>query len=261
MRLGLLDGQVVLVSGGTGGIGAACATEVTTEGAEAVVVTGRNVERGLKVVTMIKDVGTPALFIPTDLSETTNAQASVHETIRAFGRVDCVVNVAGLTARGTMLSTDSQLFDALIAVNLKAPFFIMREAIADMLRRRSTGAIVNIISISAHGGQPHLAGYVAAKAGLAGLTKNAAYAHRWDRIRINGLNIGWTFTPAEDLVQREYHGRPAGWQTDAARHLPMGRLCQPTDISPIVALLLSDSSGVVTGSIIDWDQTIPGTSD
>jgi NAD(P)-dependent dehydrogenase (short-subunit alcohol dehydrogenase family) len=135
MRLGLLDGQVVLVSGGTGGIGAACATEVTTEGAEAVVVTGRNVERGSRVVTMIKDVGTPALFIPTDLSDAANAQASVHETIRAFGRVDCVVNVAGLTARGTMLSTDSQLFDALIAVNLKAPFFIMREAIADMRRK------------------------------------------------------------------------------------------------------------------------------
>ena len=112
--------------------------------------------------------------------------------------------------------------------------------------------------MSAHGGQPHLAPYVAAKAGLVGLTRNAAHAHRWDRIRINGVNIGWTETPGEDSVQREFHGAGDDWLEQAAAGLPMGRLGQPEDAAALVVLLLSDRSGVVTGSVIDWDQHVVG---
>ena len=117
------------------------------------------------------------------------------------------------------------------------------------------GAIVNIISISEHAGQPYLAPYVAAKAGLAGLTRNVAHAHRWDRIRVNGLDIGWTDTEGEDIVQRSFHGADDDWRQRAAESLPMGRLGQADEIANFVVFLLSDSSGVVTGSVIDWDQT------
>ena len=100
-----------------------------------------------------------------------------------------------------------------------------------------------------------------AKAGLAGLTRNAAHAHRWDRVRINGLNIGWTDTEGEDETQRRFHGAGDDWREKACASLPMGKLGQPDEIADFVVFLLSDRSGVVTGSVIDWDQNVPGAFD
>jgi NAD(P)-dependent dehydrogenase (short-subunit alcohol dehydrogenase family) len=119
-----------------------------------------------------------------------------------------------------------------------------------------TQGVVNIISTSELGGQPYLAPYVAAKAGLAGLTRNAAYAHRFDRIRINGLDIDWTDT--EDVIQRRVHDAGDGWRERAAKDLPMGKLAQVDEIADVVVFLLSSRSGVVTGSVIDWDQYVFG---
>ena len=137
----------------------------------------------------------------------------------------------------------------------------MQAVVRDMLRRGAPGTIVNIISSSELGGQPFLAPYVAAKAGLAGLTRNAAHAHRFDRIRINGLDIGWTDTEGEDATQRRFHGADDGWREEAARRLPMGKLGQVDEIADFVVFLLSDRSGVVTGSVIDWDQNVFGGLD
>ena len=103
--------------------------------------------------------------------------------------------------------------------------------------------------------------YVATKAGLMGLTRNAAHAHRWDRIRINGLNIGWTDTEGEDETQRRFHGAGDDWREKAGASLPMGKLGQPDEIADFVVFLLSDRSGVVTGSVIDWDQNVLGGFD
>jgi NAD(P)-dependent dehydrogenase (short-subunit alcohol dehydrogenase family) len=103
--------------------------------------------------------------------------------------------------------------------------------------------------------------YSAAKAGLATLTRNAAHAHRWDRIRVNGLDIGWTHTPSEDTIQRRFHGAGDDWVANAAASLPMGKLGQVDEIADMVVFLLSDRSGVVTGSVIDWDQNIQGCHD
>jgi NAD(P)-dependent dehydrogenase (short-subunit alcohol dehydrogenase family) len=185
----------------------------------------------------------------------------VAAVVDGFGRVDGLVNAAGLVDRGTLLDTTPELFDAHVAVNLRGPFFLMQAVVADMVRRGAPGSIVNIISVSELGGQPYLAPYVAAKAGLAGLTRNAAHAHRFDRIRINGVDIGWTDTEGEDATQRRFHHADDGWQERAAKALPMGRLSRVADIAPLVVLLLSDRSGVVTGSVIDWDQHVPGGMD
>jgi NAD(P)-dependent dehydrogenase (short-subunit alcohol dehydrogenase family) len=130
-----------------------------------------------------------------------------------------------------------------------------------MVARGEPGSIVNVITMSAHGGQPFLAAYASSKGALMTLTRNAAYAHRADRIRINGLNIGWTDTPGEDEIQRRFHGASDGWQEAAGRGLPFGRLNDPDEAANMIALLLSDASGIVTGSLIDWDQTVVGTYD
>ena len=181
--------------------------------------------------------------------------------IERHGRIDGLVNAAGLTTRGTLLDTTPELFDQHVAINLKAPFFLMQAAVSDMITRGAPGSIVNVITMSAHGGQPYLAPYVASKAGLIGLTKNAAHAHRWDKIRINGINIGWTETAGEDEIQRRFHGAGDDWLEKAGASLPMGKLGQVDDVARLAVLLLSDASGVVTGSIIDWDQNVPGAHD
>ncbi|MFG3205621.1 SDR family oxidoreductase [Streptomyces sp. NPDC048192] len=258
--MGLLDDKVLLVNGGTQGVGAAVARAAVREGA-VVTVTGRRPQQGEALVDGLAAAGGKARFVRADLADAGQAKAAVAEVVDAHGRIDCLVNSAGLTSRGTLLDTTPELFDAHIAVNLKGPFFAMQAAVADMTARKAPGTIVNIITSSAHGGQRFLAPYVAAKAGLAGLTRNAAHAHRWDRIRINGLNIGWTATEGEDATQRAFHGAGDDWREQAAARLPMGRLGRPEEIADFVVFLLSDRSGVVTGSVIDWDQNVLGGLD
>ena len=253
----LLTGKVVLVSGGTQGLGAGIARAAAREGAS-LVLCGRNAERGEAVAAELRGAGAEARFVRTDVGDVAQAQAAVAATIEWHGRVDCLVNAAGLTTRGTMLDTTPELFDQHIAVNLRAPFFLMQSVITDMKHRGEPGTIVNVISIDSHGGQGFLAPYVAAKAGLAGLTKNAAHAHRWDRIRINGLNMGWSATDGENLTQQQTHGAGPEWQQQAAARLPMGKLGQVDEIADFVVFLLSERSGVVTGSVIDWDQNVIG---
>src|SRR6266704_1384070 len=258
--MSLLQDRVVLVSGGTSGLGAAIARAAAREGA-LVAVTGRRREPGEALAAELTAAGAQALFIRADVGEVEQARASVTAAVAGFGRVDSLVNAAGLTSRGTLLDTTPELFDAHIAVNLKAPFFLMQAVVADLVARKAPGTIVNIGSTSAHAGQPYLAPYVAAKAGLAGLTRNAAHAHRWDKIRINGLDIGWTDTEGEDATQRQFHGAGDDWREKAGASLPMGKLGQVDEIADFVVFLLSDRSGVVTGSVIDWDQNVLGAFD
>ncbi len=256
-----LDGQHVLVSGGTQGLGAAVARTAAARGAGALTLTGRSAEAGQDLAAELEAAGTPAQFLRTDLSDVIQARASVAGAIERFGHLDGVVNAAGLTSRGSMLDTTPELFDTHIAINLKAPFFIMADTIRHLREREAPGSIVNIISISELGGPPYLAPYVAAKAGLAGATRNAAHAHRWDKIRINGIDIGWTATDAEAKIQQDDHGAGQDWLAQADASVPMGRISRPTELAEFAIFLLSDRAGVVTGSVIDWNQQVVGGQD
>jgi NAD(P)-dependent dehydrogenase (short-subunit alcohol dehydrogenase family) len=254
---GLLDEKVVLISGGTQGLGAAVATAAARNGAD-VAVTGRRQDVGEKFAAALTETGARAPYVPADVADVGQATAAVTAAVEHYGRIDCLVNSAGLTTRGTLLDTTPELFDEHMAVNARAPFFLMQAAVRQMVARGAGGSIVNIITMSSHGGQPYLAPYVASKSALVGLTRNAAFAHRWDRIRINGVNIGWTETPGEDVVQRKFHDADDDWLEKAAASVPMGKLGQVDEIADFVVFLLSERSGVVTGSVMDWDQDIPG---
>ena len=162
---------------------------------------------------------------------------------------------------GTVLDTDVALWDRLFAVNARAPFQLIQAFARRLVAAKRPGAVVNIITMSSHGGQPFLTAYSSSKGALATLTKNTAFGLREHRIRVNGLNIGWTLTPGEEVVQRTAHGAGDGWAERAGQDLPMGRLARVEDVTAIAVLLLSDASGVVTGSVIDWDQTVPGGCD
>jgi NAD(P)-dependent dehydrogenase (short-subunit alcohol dehydrogenase family) len=254
----LLTSKVVLIAGGTQGVGAGIARAALREGAT-VVVTGRRPEVAERLMADLHDQ--PISFVQCDISDPQQAKDSVAQTIATHGRIDCLVNAAGDTSRGNILNTSPELFDQHIAVNLRGPFFTMQAAVQNMLDRKAPGTIVNIITMSAYGGQDFLAPYVASKAGLIGLTKNVAHAHRWDRIRVNGVNIGWTETEGEDATQRTFHGADDTWLEKANASVPMGKLGQVDEIADFVVFLMSDRSGVVTGSVIDWDQIVMGGLD
>ncbi|GAB06861.1 SDR family oxidoreductase [Gordonia amarae] len=255
-----LAGKSIVVSGGTQGVGAAVVRAACAAGAS-VTFTGRRREVGEKLRDELIAGGAQAEFVVADVADPAQAGASVEAAVTRFGHVDGLCNAAGLTTRGTLLDTSPELFDEHIAINLRGPFFTMQAAVKQMIGQGTGGSIVNIISISEHAGQPYLAPYVSAKAGLAGLTRNAAYAHRFDRIRINGVNIGWTETEGETQIQKRFHDADDDWAAQAAERLPMGRLNQPDDTARFVVFLLSDQCGVVTGSVIDWDQYVVGAHD
>ena len=146
----LLRDHVVLVSGGTQGVGAGIARAAAREGAT-VVVTGRRPEVGERFA---DEIG--AAYVRADVGDVPSARASVTAVVQRYGRIDSLVNAAGLTSRATLLDTTEDLFDAHIAVNLRGPFFLMQAAVADMVRRGAPGTIVNIGSVSELGGQPYL---------------------------------------------------------------------------------------------------------
>ncbi|MFS0911094.1 SDR family oxidoreductase [Microbacterium sp. 179-I 3D2 NHS] len=253
----LLAGCRVFVSGGTAGVGAAIARAAARTGASAVTVSGRGAEVGEAIAAELSSLGADGRYMRTDLADLATTRTTFEEAVALMGGLDVLVNAAGLTDRGSILDTSEELFDRHVAVNLKAPFFLMQAAV-EPLRDAGGGTIVNIISSAELAGPPHLAPYVAAKAGLAGLTKNVANALARDRIRVNGVDIGWTDTEGEDRTQRRFHGAGDDWRNQAGKTLPLGRLGDPDEIGDFVVFLASPRSGVVTGSIIDWDQLIPG---
>ena len=152
------------------------------------------------------------------------------------------------------------LWDLLFAVNVRAPFILTQEVVRRLKAERRPGSIVNIITRSSHGGQPFLTAYSTSKGALATLTKNNAHALRTDRIRVNGLNIGWADTPGEHAIQKR-DGKPADWLTRAEPAQPFGRLIKPRDVALAAVYLLSDASQMMTGALIDFDQNVIGAYD
>lgn len=256
-----LDARVAIVTGGSQGLGEAIAREFAARGLRAVLLTGRNRERGEAVAASLRAEGCEALFHQVDLADLDAVRQIVPAAAAAFNHVDILVNAAGDTDRGTIFDTTPALYERIMAVNLRAPFFLTQD-VAELMRRQDIpGAIVNIQSMSAHGGQPFLSAYSVSKAALAALTKNAAYGLLKHRIRVNGLNIGWMATPGEDAIMKLRHDARDGWLDEANASQPFGRLIDPREVAKAVAYLASDESGLMTGSNIDFDQTILGAHD
>jgi len=253
-----LGGKVAVVTGGTQGLGEAVARLFATRGAAGLVICGRQSDRGERVAADLSAQGCRTAFVGADLARVDDARAVIAAAERAFGRVDALVNAAGITDRGTIFDTSPELFDRMVAVNLRAPFFLMQETAKLMRRERIEGAIVNILSMSAHGGQPFITAYCGSKGALATLTKNAAFSLMPWRIRANALNVGWMNTPGEDRIMRTVHRAEDGWLEKAAAEQPFGRLIEPDEVARACAFLCSAESGLMTGAIIDFDQSVAG---
>lgn len=256
-----LDGKVAVVTGGTQGLGEAIATLFAARGASGLVICGRNADNGRRVRKALQSRRCKVVFVKADLARLKDVHKVIAAADKAFGRVDVLVNAAGLTDRGNIFDTSHERFQELFDVNVRAPFFLIQDAVKLMAREGIAGSIINIQSMSAHGGQPFLSAYSASKGALATLTSNLAHALVRHRIRVNGLNIGWMNTPGEDRVKKLYHGAKDGWLEEANASRPFGRLIDPAEVARACAYLASAESGLMTGANIDFDQTVLGAGD
>jgi NAD(P)-dependent dehydrogenase (short-subunit alcohol dehydrogenase family) len=256
-----LTGKIAVVTGGSQGLGEAIARLFAERGAAGLIICGRNEANGARVAGEIEATGCPTAFVAADLANVADCRKVIGEADRRFKRVDILVNAAGLTDRGNIFETTEERFNEIFNVNVRAPFFLIQETAKIMRRERIAGSIINIQSMSAHGGQPFIAAYCSSKGALATLTRNAAHSLIKFRIRVNGLNIGWMATPGEDRIMKTYHGAKEGWLDEAVKSRPFGRLIDPHEVARACAYLASEESGLMTGSNIDFDQTIVGVSD
>lgn len=242
-----------LVIGGTQGLGLAIAERLRAEGCARLVVAGRDAGRGTAAAAALG-----AEYMAVDLEDTGSVLRLVDAAYSAMGRVTALVNAGALTDRGSVLDTTPSLWDRTMATNARGPFFALQRVAQRAVERGHPASVVNILSMVVHCGQSFLAPYSASKAALANVTRNAAQALRHHRIRVNGINCGWMDTPGEDAVQRRFHGAGDDWLEKAEAAQPFGMLVKPAHVAGLAAWMLGPASGVMTGSVVDYDQNVAG---
>ncbi|MFZ5710539.1 MAG: SDR family oxidoreductase [Pseudomonadota bacterium] len=253
-----MDGKIAVVTGGTQGLGAAVARTFARAGAGGLVIVGRDTGKGRRVAAGIAaETGVPVQVVTADLARMDDVRRITAEADARFGRIDILVNAAGLTDRGNLLDTTPELFDRMFAVNVRAPFFLMQDSVRIMEREGVEGRIVNIGSTSSHAGQPFIAAYCASKGALATLTRNSGFALMRNRIHVNQIDIGWMASDHERKLQLAESGDP-DWEAKARAGLPFGRLLDPEEVARAVLWMASDDSGMMTGAVIHFDQSVWG---
>jgi NAD(P)-dependent dehydrogenase (short-subunit alcohol dehydrogenase family) len=256
--LASFQGKVAVITGSTQGLGETTARLFMARGARGLIITGRSRRRGEAVAASLTGEGCTGRFVQANLDSIEECRRIIAAAEEHFGELHILVNCAALTERGTIWDTSPELFDRMFAINVRAPFFLMQAAIKLMERKGIAGSIVNISSVAAYGSVPMLCPYAASKAALNILTKNIAYSVMRRRIRVNTLSLGWMDTPGEDEIQRRYHTDDPDWLQKAEARQPFGRLLKPEEVARAIAFLASDESGLMTGSVVDFDQSVAG---
>lgn len=252
---------IAIISGGTQGLGEAVARKLVADGAAGLVLVGRSSERGKALADELSALGTPTIFTPTDVADTDASKAMVEACVERFGAVTGVVNVAAATSRANLFEDTVDHFDHMMAVNVRAPYFLIQAAARVMVEQGTGGSIANVGSTSGYGGQSKLSAYSISKGALAVMTRNLAYALMRHHIRINQVNPGWMETESEHRTQIEHEGAPENWLELAGPTRPLGRLVQPWEAANAIAYCLSPASGLMTGNVIDIDQSVQGAGD
>ena len=248
-----LQNKVIIVTGSTTGIGKAIATRFVAEGAK-VLLHGRDAARGKELCDKLGP--TTALHVD-DLADAACPPRLVEACVKAFGRIDGIVNNAAYVTRSDINSTDAALFDAIMAVNVRAPLLLVKAALSELAKTK--GAVLNIGSVNAHVGEGNLLAYAVSKGALQTLSRNFGdWLPRTHGVRCNHFNVGWT------LTENEYHykikdGLPPDWPTKISKKiLPTGSLMKPETIAAAAVFYISDESRPITASVMDVEQYAVG---
>lgn len=245
-----LAGKVALVTGGGTGIGKAIAVAFAREGAK-VAVAGRRKEKLQETVEEIEKAGGDGLAIAGDVSKARDAERAVHEAARNFGKLNVLVNNAGVLHVATIEGTSEEEWDRLMAINLKGPFLMCRAALPEF-RKAGGGAIVNVGSVLGLVGMKDRAAYCASKGGVTLLTKAMALDHAHEQVRVNCICPSIVET---ELVKGLFAGSDEGKATRAARvrQIPIGRMGRPEDVAEMAVFLASEEASWLTGAAIPLD--------
>jgi NAD(P)-dependent dehydrogenase (short-subunit alcohol dehydrogenase family) len=224
--------SVTIINGGTQGLGEAVARKLVADGrSTGLVLAGRSADRGQALADELTGLGTKTVFVQCDIADVAAPRTIVDACRDAFGTVNGVVNIAARTSRANLFTDTPEHFEAMMAINARAPYFLIQAAATLMIETGATGSIVNVGSTSQYGGQTKLTSYVMSKAALAVMTKNLAFGLMRHGIRVNQVSPGWMDTESEHVTQVTYRGATADGSARQAvggrqhdRVLPVRRL-------------------------------------
>jgi 3-oxoacyl-[acyl-carrier protein] reductase len=237
-----LKEKVALVTGASQGIGRDTALALSEAGAK-VAVTARNEDKLARLVKDIVADGGEAFAVKMDVADAEQVKAGFKQVVEKFGRLDILVNNAGITRDGLALRMKQDDWDAVIRTNLTGAHLCIQQAMHTMMRAR-TGRIINISSVVAQTGNPGQANYVAAKAGLIGLTKAIAMEIASRNITVNAVAPGFIETPMTDALGDKV-------KEDLKTRIPLGRMGSARDVASAIVFLASDEAGYITGHVLD----------
>ncbi|BCU82158.1 beta-ketoacyl-ACP reductase [Polycladomyces abyssicola] len=241
----MLTGKVAIVTGGSRGIGRAVSLRLARAGADVAVVFAGNREKAEAVVGEIQEMGRRSVAIQADVSQAEQVDAMVKQVIEAFGRIDILVNNAGITRDNLLLRLKEEDWDAVLSTNLKGVFLCTKAVTRQMMKQRF-GRIINISSVVGLIGNPGQANYVAAKAGVIGLTKTAARELASRGITVNAVAPGFIETDMTAVLGEETREQMLG-------QIPLGRFGSAEDVAGAVAFLASDDAAYITGQTLNVD--------
>ena len=243
----LLKDKVVVISGGTKGVGREVAIESAKEGAD-VVIGGRDEKAANEIIEEVKSkYGKTPYFVKTQVTEVAGCKKLIDDAVAKFGRIDGYVNYAGILPEGYIYDTEEDLYDKVMQLNVKAAFFCAKYVVQQMMKTGG-GSIAFVGSAHGYGGEKDRAAYAVSKGALLTLSRHIAKNYAEEQIRSNYIIMGWVATPGE-LAFRESQGRDMGWlNTEGVKYIPMGRLMTVEDHAPAIVFLLSDKASAITGT-------------
>jgi NAD(P)-dependent dehydrogenase (short-subunit alcohol dehydrogenase family) len=245
-----VSGCNFIVTGGTQGLGLEIARQLCKTGASKIALLSRTRSKGEVAAAELSRGSCTAYFVEADMANPESLQAAAAEAIKVLGgQVDGLVNAAGTTERGNMMDTSVDMFNKQFDTNARAPFLLSQAVAKHMVERGSRGSIVNISSLAAKGGAPFIMAYSASKAALNTLSQNNATELAPYGIRVNAINMGWTYTENENALMVAKGG--SNWLSEADAQMPLKRLLRPVDVACTACFLLSPAAQMVTGNVLD----------